>query len=73
MTTKIIGDSIHIANLKRKLRSAYIEYNDEVSKYDCGAMLAEHINPRLYTLRMNVNSYLDALAKIDPTTPEDRL
>ena len=40
--------------LKRRARRLYTKYLSQVDAYDCGTALAEHINPELSTMRLEV-------------------
>ena len=64
---------VEINRLKREAREAYISYTAEVGRYDCGAHLAEHVNPRVYPNKIAFNNAMDELTKLDPTCPPTRL
>ena len=64
---------VAIGRLKREAREAYIAYKNEIGRYDCGAHLAEHVNPRVYPNKVAFNKAMDELSKLDPSTPVTRL
>jgi len=67
------GDLCVIHSLKRQAAKYYNQYYDELDRYDCGATLAEEINPRMLKAKIEFNKTFDELAKIDPSTPSHRL
>ena len=47
--------------LKRRARRLYTKYLLQVDVYDCGTALAEHINPELSTMRLEVEAIVARL------------
>lgn len=65
--------SLKIAALKGKARKHYRTYYAELGRYDYGAALAEQINPRLLSTKVEFNKIMDERQKIDPACPAERL
>jgi len=62
-----------IAALKLRLIVLYSKYSLLRGKYDCGAELAEYLNPDITKTKDEINQILDRLAVIDHSAPKTRV
>lgn len=62
-----------IEQLKRKAKSAYLSYHSTLDGLSCGRALGEHVSSSALRNKIEFNEAMDALAKLDPTTPTGRL
>jgi hypothetical protein len=62
-----------VARLKLRARREYESYANERDKYDCGASMAHHVNPRLNELAEAFNNTMDVLSRVDPECPKSRI
>ena len=62
-----------IARLKNNAKRAYKRYHNELDGLSCGKHMGEFINPRMREAKLEFNSILDELAKLDPNCPKTRL
>lgn len=59
--------------LKNKAAMLYCEYQKQVAPYDCGAALAQYINPDIAKTAAEFDEVMDKLAALDPMCPAFRL
>lgn len=64
---------LRVMHLKNTARRAYMQYHDACDRLSCGASLAVEISPAASDAKRRFNEAMDALAKIDPSTPKARL
>jgi hypothetical protein len=68
-----LTNTARILALKMRARHFYSTYRQLTAGVDCGRALAEEIMPTARAAKQGFNETMDELAKIDPTTPKERL
>ena len=51
--------------LKRKVKGFYLKYQDKLDAFNCGAELAEYIDPELLDIRLRFDNLLCQLMDMD--------
>ena len=59
-----------LSKLKDDFSKKYLEYYEISDNYSCGITLASNINPRLVTLKNEMESIWEDIKQLDPTAPE---
>ena len=70
---KVFAILSDLPRLKKEARKTYLEYQEILGTFSCGANLAETISKDLYAAKVRFNKLMDTMALVDPNCPKGRL